>query len=335
MRRIAVAFAISVALLGCAGPPLRTGGEDAAARERLLAELSSVADASGGRLGVSALHIESGRRIAFNAAERFPMASTFKVAVALKVLDQVDRRGLTLEQMIEIDGDHLSPGSGSLLKDVPAGRRKTLTLAQVLEVMMRESDNTATDLLLEKVGGPAAVTAHVRALGVGDLDVNRPAAQLVADSWGFTLPPAGARTRETLSRLHGRVPPHARSVAAAAFLRDARDTTTPDAMVSLLERLQRGAAIGPATTALLLDHMAKCTTGPRRLKGGVPPGTPVAHKTGTLTNVTTNDVGVVSLPWKRGHGVIAVFLTGSPRPIAEQERSIAQASRLVYEYFSR
>jgi beta-lactamase class A len=313
---------------------LATACLGADARGELLTELQRIADSSGGRMGVSALLVKTGERVQLNAAERYPMASTFKVAVALKALDDVDHGRLSLNERIDIPSGELSPGSGEILKDVdPGAPMMGATVGELLEAMMIMSDNTATDHLLERVGGPAAVTRHMRALGIDDIDINRPAANLVADSWGFKLPRAGDRTRQNLRKALGTTPKARREDAARRFLADARDTTTPDAMRAILERLASGAALGKESTALLLDIMSRCKTGPRRLKGELPKGIAVAHKTGTLTRVATNDVGIISLSFGSGPLVVAVYVRGSTLPIQAQERSIAAAALALYRYY--
>jgi len=115
-----------------------------------------------------------------------------------------------------------------------------------------------------------------------------------------------------------------------AFVGDARDTSTPAAMVHLLAKLHKGALLSARSTEYLFDVMARCVTGSRRLKGMLPAGTPVAHKTGTLAGVS-DDVGIVTLP--NGHHLaIAVFAKGM-RSEWERDRSIAQLARLLYEGF--
>ncbi|MNC95251.1 Extended-spectrum beta-lactamase PER-1 precursor [compost metagenome] len=81
--------------------------------------------------------------------------------------------------------------------------------------------------------------------------------------------------------------------------------------------------------------MENCRTGPRRIKGEMPRGVSVAHKTGTLTRVTTNDIGIIPLPWGGGELILTVFLTASPLPLAQQERQIAAAALAVYRYYTR
>ena len=288
-------------------------------------------------MGVAALGVKSGERVQFDSAIRYPMASTVKVAVALTLLDQVDRHTLSLSEPIEIRAGDLSPGSGEINKSMvdEGSSSKASTLAELLEAMMLVSDNTATDHLMARLGGPQAVMAYLRKLGVTGIDVSRPTGQLVADSRGFRLPPPGERDRRSLVRLLDRTPHAAREKAAAKFLEDPRDTTTPDAMVTLLAALVTGKALERESTTLLLDTMARCKTGLKRIKGQLPRGLAVAHKTGTLRRVTTNDVGILTLPLGRGPLIAAIYLTASPQPMVEQERAIALAAVALYRHYDR
>ena len=305
-------------------------------RKELIAQLQSIAENSGGQMGISARSVKTGERVQLNASARYQMASVVKVAVALKLLDEVDHNHVSLTQKIEIKAGDLSPGSGEILKELDPGEPlMSTTVLGLLESMMTVSDNTATDHLMAMAGGPKAVTKHLRELGITGIDVNRPTAQLVADAWGFRLPPMGERTRANLKHAVNITPLPARQAAAQRFLQDDRDTTTPDAMVAILEKLVTGKALSKASTELLLDIMAKCKTGPKRLKGELPPGLPVAHKTGTLTRVATNDVGIFTMPWDQGPLVVAVFVHGSALPIPQQERAIAAAGAALYRYYNR
>ena len=121
----------------------------------------------------------------------------------------------------------------------------------------------------------------------------------------------------------------------AAFLKDPRDTSTPDAMAALLAKFQTGVALKPASTAMLREMMEQATTFPNRLKGLLPPGTVVAHKTGTWGSAATNDVGVITLPGGSKHIAIAVFANRSKKGQAEVERAIAEIARVVYERWAR
>jgi beta-lactamase class A len=305
-----------------------------AAHADVAQRLAAIEAASGGTLGVSAVNVKTGERVRFKAGQRFPMASTFKVPVAMKVLEQVDRGAIALDERVPIDPANLSPGSGEL-GSVDPGAETASTVGELLKRMLRDSDNTATDVLLARIGGPRAVTAHVQGLGITGLEVSRPTGELIADAWGFKLPPPGKRTRENLQRAQRTIAPEKRAAAVRAFLEDPRDATTPDAMVEVLVQLRQGKALAPKSTGLLLEHMEQCRTGPKRLKGELPRGTPVAHKTGTLTRVATNDVGIVPLGWSNGPMVVAIYVKGSSQPLATQERAIAEAALALYRHYTR
>ena len=135
-------------------------------------------------------------------------------------------------------------------------------------------------------------------------------------------------------------PSEADKIATARHeLVTAPNAATTDALVELLGRPERGTLLSDASRRWLLTTLAGTTTGPNRLKGLLPPGTPVAHKTGTgglLPGlfVATNDVGIVTLP-SGGRFAIGVLVTGSQRPPAEQELVIARLARVAWDSMTR
>jgi N-acyl-D-amino-acid deacylase len=302
------------------------------ALESLAREVERLSRTSGGVVGVSALHLQSGRRVALRGGERFPMASSFKVPIAVELLRRVDAGELSLDQMVALQPGDLHPGSGTL-SDLFNKPGVSLSIRNLLELMLLISDNTATDVLLERAGGGAAVTARMRALGIDGIDVSRPTVDLISEWSGLTsLPPARERSLELWRRLFQAVPEAEKKAAAEAFDKDPRDTATPDAMVELLARIQRKSLHKPETAELLLDIMRRCQTGEQRLKGILPEAAVVAHKTGTIGG-TTNDVGIVTLPQGAGHVAIAVFVKSSTKPVPEREKVIAQIARAVHDFF--
>jgi beta-lactamase class A len=104
-------------------------------------------------------------------------------------------------------------------------------------------------------------------------------------------------------------------------------------MAHLLQKVWKREGLSERSSALLLDIMLRCQTGEARIKGLLPPRTDVMHKTGTLGIGVANDVGIMRLPDGAGHVVIAVFVKESQANAATQERTIAQVSRAVYDYF--
>jgi beta-lactamase class A len=260
------------------------------------------------------------------------MASTFKVPIAVQLLTLVDKGEVRLERMIEIKQSDLHPGSGTLTDLFNKGGL-ALSVRNLLELMMLISDNSATDVLLRTAGGAQAVTARMRALGIEGINVDRSTLQLIADWVGIKeLPAEDALSPGAFGPLAAAVKQEDRSSAAKRFDADPRDTSTPDAMVDLLARIHRKEGLKPDSAELLLDIMRRCRTGEARLRGILPQGTVVQHKTGTIGG-TTNDVGVIKLPDDAGHVAIAVFVKSSEKDSAARERAIAEIARAVHDFF--
>jgi len=298
---------------------------------RLLNEVERLSQAAGGRVGVSAVHLENQTAFALNGMEPFPMASTFKVPIAVQLFHRVDEGEIRLDEMITLAPSDLHPGSGEishLLNDPGV----SLSLLNLVELMLLISDNSATDLVLKAAGGPAAVNARLDDLGIRGIRVDRPTIRLIADWSGVRLPPESEWTPERYRELSRAVPADARRAAAEAFETDPQDTSTPEGMTDLLRTIWIRSALSEDSTAQLLDIMRRCETGPGRIKGMLPPGTEVRHKTGTIGG-TTNDVGIITLPGDAGHVALAVFVKGSRRPSVDVEPVIAHIARAVYDYF--
>jgi beta-lactamase class A len=298
--------------------------------DRLEREVVRLAKITDGVVGLSALHIESSRRLTLHGEDRFPMASSFKVPIAVQLLARVDRGEVRLDQMVNIEPHDLHPGSGTLtsLFSKPG---VSLSVRNLLELMLLISDNSATDIVLRLAGGPEAVTAKMRELGIAGIDVNRPTVNLIADCVGATLPPENEWVPDVFDTLFDTVPAEQEKQARARFNQDPRDTAQPIAMGALLEKIYQKRLHKPATADLLLDILYRCRTGEARIKGILPPGTEVAHKTGTIGG-TVNDVGIINLPEDAGHVVLALFVKQGTKSEAS-ERTIAQISRAIYDYF--
>jgi beta-lactamase class A len=301
---------------------------------RLEREIERVSKIAGGVVGASAVHLETGRKVSFHGDERFPMASTFKIPIAVRLLHRIDAGEVKLDQMIELHASDLHPGSGTL-SELFSKPGVALSVRNLMELMLLISDNSATDILLRLAGGPDAVTARMRGLGITGINVSRPTARLIADWDGVkNLPPENQWSPEMWTKLLDAVPHDEGKKAAAAFDQDPRDTSTPDAMTTLLSRiwLHDREVMKPESVDLLLDIMRRCQTGQTRLKGILPEATEVAHKTGSIGG-TTNDVGIVTLPDNTGHVAIAVFVKSSDKPVSSRERAIAEIARTAHDFF--
>jgi beta-lactamase class A len=302
------------------------------ASQRLTQELERIASLAKGKVGVYALHLESGRQVGLQAQERFPMASTVKVAIAEQLFHKIDKGELSLMTMVDLQPSDLHPGSGTL--DVLFAKPGVqLSVQNLLELMMVISDNSATDILLRMVGGPEAVMGRLKSLGIQGMSVDRTIIQLIADLEGVTLPPADQWTLGFYAKLAEKTTPESRRKAELILQKDPRDTSTPEAMVNLLTQIYTAKALKPESRDLLIGVMERCRGGAARLKGYLPPETVVAHKTGSLNASATDDVGIITLPGDAGHVVIAVFVAESAQPIAEREQTIAHLTRTIYDYF--
>ncbi|MGE5414652.1 MAG: class A beta-lactamase [Syntrophomonadaceae bacterium] len=326
--------ALLLAAIVSAPPP-------ASSREALEARFAEIARSAGGTVGVSALHVESGTGASLNGRTRFPMASVFKLPVSIELLARVDRRALSLDQRVTVGPADVRPGGGprTIADRAPAGG-VTLTIGELLEAMLVESDNTAADLLLPLAGGPAVVTAQLDAVGLSDIRVDRSEAELWFDSFGATPPPRAQWTPAGIRGAIAAVPESGRRAALERFLSDPRDTATPDALVQLLRQLFEGRRLSKESRDRIFVLMARTRSGEKRLRAELPPGTPVGDRTGSGadvagTNIVTNDVGIVTLPGKRGHLAIAVMIKGSDRPPEAREKAIARIARAAYDYWTR
>jgi beta-lactamase class A len=259
------------------------------------AAIAAIVGPAGGRVGFAALDLQSGKAIDWQADERFPTQSVFKLPIAIEVLLRADAGRLDLKRGVTLDAADARPGPQGTMT-VPTTR----TVGELLEAMITHSDNVACDKLLALIGGPAVVDARMRQLGVQGITIRFSEREMVGGA--------------------------------------ADNTATPRALVDLLTRIaRRQIGLSPAGAARLEDLLGHVTTGQKRLKGELPPGTPVAHKTGTgetrggVTNAT-NDVGLVTLP--DGHRfAIAVFVHASPAAEAIREQAIARLARLAFDTF--
>ena len=299
---------------------------------RLEQQINYVSRATDAAVGVGAVHIETGRAVSLRGAEAFPMASAFKLPLAIQILSLVDEGKLTLDKMVSLTPTDLHPGSGKLT-DLLFHPGVSLSIANLMELALVVSDNTAADILLREAGGPTAVTARMRALGLTGIRVDRSTVALISDWQGVkNLPPESQWNRDMWDKLYDAVPQTEHMRARRAEMLDPRDTATPDDMTGLLLRLWRREILTPQSAGVLLGIMDRCETGLSRIKGLLPQGTDVAHKTGTLGGVA-NDIGFITLPGDAGHIAISVFTKASNRPEDVSEKAIAEISRTIYDYF--
>jgi beta-lactamase class A len=262
------------------------------------AQLAALSDATEGRIGVAAIDLSTGRGYSVLGSQPFPLASTSKIAIAATFLSGVDRGQYKLTDMYPLMVPVPSRKFDGAIAPVRAG--EMVDARTLIDLALTRSDNQATDALLAAVGGPSSVNRWLRQSGIENFRIDRDIATLVRDDGAFD--PA-----KTI---------------------DSRDSTTPVAMVRLLTGLFRGDWLSPDSRTLLLSTMERCVTGKRRIPGQLPEGTRIAHKTGTLSN-TTSDVGFVQLPDGRTVAM-AIYVTGQGGR-ASREARIAAIARTIYD----
>lgn len=279
-----------------------------------------------GVIGVAAQLPGSPTTILVNGDETFPMASTYKVPIAITLLRRVDRGELSLSQLVSVEDDGVV--FSQIIASAFPHSGASLSLANLIEVMITYSDNTATDLCLELAGGAAAVTATMRELGIEGLRVDRSTAGILKDFYDIEAGRDGLAEVVAAARRD----PQRVDALRPDFEADPRDQSTPRAMLSLLVALHAGDAMSAASTDFLLGAMSRTVTKPDRLGLLLPRNTKIRHKTGTVGGIA-NDVGFISLPTGAEFAIV-VFSKSSNTPAADRERAVAEVARTVYDFFA-
>ena len=267
-------------------------------RDPFQAQLAQLANGDQGRIGVAAFDLASGRSIAVLGDQPFPMASTSKVAIAATFLEMVDAGRFQLGDLFPMMVPVPSRKFDGPVAPVRAG--DYYAAESLINMSLTHSNNQATDALLAAVGGPAAVNDWLRRTGNSGVHIDRDIATLVRDD--------------------GAVNP--------ATTIDTRDSATPMAMVRMLTGLYQGRWLSAHSRSFLLDTMARCETGKRRIRALMPEGLVIAHKTGTLAN-TASDIGIISMPDGRAIA-LAIYVTGQGgKP--NRDWRIAEIARAIYD----
>lgn len=256
------------------------------------------------KFGFFALAPGNGDTFSLNGAERFPMQSVFKFHIALAVLERVDKGLLKLDRKVPVSETDVSHQLYSPIRERYPSGTDDLTLDSLIRYTVAQSDNTGCDVLLRLLGGPGKVQQFIEGKGIREVAIVNTEQQLQGD-WSVQY----------------------------------RNWTTPRAAVMLLEKFYKNEMVSAASTKYLLDIMLGTVTGAKRIKGLLPEGTPVAHKTGWSgmnkdgVTAATNDIGLMFLPDGRVVA-IAAFVRDSRESAETNEEVIARASKVCWEYFS-
>jgi beta-lactamase class A len=244
----------------------------------------------GGQIGVVALDTETGRRIEFRPNERFKMCSTFKLLAVAAVLKRVDEGKEQLDRFVRY-------GPEDLLEYAPVTKQHLGDGGMKLEALsaaaIKQSDNTAANLLLKALGGPSGVTSFARILGDNTTRLDRMEPEL-----NISLPG------------------------------DDRDTTTPAAMCADLGRLLTTDVLSAHSRDQLENWLIGNETGAAMIRASVPANWKVGDKTGRSSDGTTNDVAILRPPNRRPI-FVAIYSKGATAPEKERLAAVAETARLV------
>lgn len=279
------------ALIGASALALRpTFSLAAGSQDAALVRLAALERRHGGRLGVAILDTGNGRRIVHRADERFLMCSTFKLLAVAAVLARVDRGAERLDRCIVF-------GKEAVLAYAPVTSHRVggpgMTVAELCQAAITVSDNTAANLLLTSMGGPAVVTAYARSLGDAVTRLDRIEPELNITSPG-----------------------------------DVRDTTTPAAMLADLQTLLLGDALSHASREQLLEWLRATSTGTQQLRAGMPAGWRVGDKTGSGAHHETNDIAIIWPP-QRKPLLVTAYYTGSAADADGRHAVLAEVGRIA------
>jgi beta-lactamase class A len=272
----------------------------AAQPEHASLSLEAIAADAEGKVGVCAQLLETGESVTLNAAQHFPMQSVYKAPIAMAVLCRVDEGKLKLDQQYEVKkSDMITERQHSPIRDTHP-RGTTMSVRDLLRYAVSESDGTASDVLLRLVGGPMAVTAFLDSIRVNGMIVATTEMEMGQDD-------------------------------SAQY----RSWATPCGAVEFLRALHDGRRISAESRNVLLGLMTGTETGQNRIKGCLPKGTLVAHKTGSSGTgdgvaAATNDIGIIALPDGR-HIALAVFVSDSSANYDKREYVIARIARMVWD----
>jgi beta-lactamase class A len=254
--------------------------------------IAAIEAKTGGRIGVAALDPGNGNRLDYRSGERFPMCSTFKFLAAAAVLNRVDAGKENLERFIPY-------GAKDILEYAPVAKAHIrdggMTLSALCAAAIEQSDNTAGNLLLDTIGGPAGLTDFARSLGDQMTRLDRKEPELNTASPG-----------------------------------DERDTTTPAAICSNIQRLLLDKLLSESSRHQLEGWLQHNETGALMIRAAVPKTWSVGDKTGRCANGATHDIAILRPPG-RAPIVIAIYSIGSRAPADDRAAAIAEAARIVLE----
>lgn len=282
---------------------LMFGVNTRAQHQNLRNQINRIAATAKGKVGVAISLLETNDTLSYHNQDKYVLHSVAKLAIAFTVLHEVNKGRFKADQPVHITKADLPP-TYSPLRDLYPEGNVDITLRVLINYMISLSDNNACDILLKLLGGTKPVEDLVHSVGIS----------------AFTMKATEADM-------------------AAAWPVQYNNWCQPSSQVQLLKLALISTFLSKSSRDHLSAALLATSTGPKRLKGLLPVGTPVMHKTGTSStndkglSPATNDVGIIVLPNGK-HLAIAVFITDSTAPLATRELVIAQIARAAHDEFA-
>jgi beta-lactamase class A len=298
------------------------------------------------KAGIYVKHLTTGEEAAVRGYETVNSASVIKIPVMVLAYQLAEKGTISLDSRVEITKGDLRGGSGVLRYHDPGLRP---TVRDLITQMVITSDNTATDLMIAKVGGVAAVNAWLTANRYPELRLNSTVYEVfrrryeVADSalrsltpedvyaLGSNDPEFAGMARDRFDRVQARM-----SMLADELNRQVNEEPstwlgqiTPRGTGRLLEAIERCTIASKASCAEMTRAFRRQQSGARRLPHFL--DVPVGHKTGDFPPALANDVGVI---YARSGAIVVAFLTNAIRePYAETEDRMGRVAQAIVGYF--
>ena len=292
---------LSLSLLSIFLVPLFVNAQQGSLRD----QIKQITKPVKGIVGVSVLTLEDRDTVTYNGNTRLVMQSVMKFPIALTIMHLVDSGKINLDMLVHLNKRDMQKNTFSPLRDKYPKGNVDVSIKDLLTYMVSLSDNNACDILLSILQGTQPVQDYMLRQGIKGIAVKASEAEM-----------------------------------AAAWEVQYTNWCKPYEMTILLDEFYKGKILSKTSTDFLLKLMVDSQSGPKRIKGLLPAGTEVAHKTGTSgTNAegltpATNDVGIITLPNGK-HVALAVFVCNSTDDEATREGTIAKVAKAVYDFYGK
>ena len=269
--------------------------------KELRIKIDEIISSKNATFGIGILDFKTQDTLFVNGNNNFVMMSVVKFPQAIALLDKIDKGEIDYSKELHFEESELREKTYSPYRDERKANDFELSLSDALSYTVSQSDNNVCDKLFKIMGGPNETEKYIKSLGYD-----------------------GIKIGTTYSNMQ------ANTIYA--------NQSTPQDMAELLYRFKSGDLLSEKSTNILWNKLVETSTGPDRIKGLLPNGTTVGHKTGTSgtdeNGITAayNDVGIVELPNGNSFAIV-VFISDSNEDDQTNALTMAEISKAAYNYF--